>query len=413
MTITMHNARIPTIPEMTALANAGDHLSFTATNRQEAYAWIEHILTGTRYRNLRKKHRTHVRRYIRTMTGYSSAQLTRLISQWNTAGRLRIKDYRRHSFPRRYTDHDIVLLARVDEAHSCLAGPATSKILKDEYQLFHNPEYERLSRISPAHIYNLREKTLYRSSIRTYTKTQAVQRNIGERRKPDPSGKPGFLRVDSVHAGDSHDGDKGVYYINLVDEVLQWEMVLCVERLSERYLKPALQTALALLPFVVHNIHADNGSEYINQWVAELLDDLRVGLTKSRPRRSNDNALAETKNGSIVRKHLGYAHIAAHHAPRIHAWCLRYLNPYLNYHRPCGFPKEVIMNKHGKTKTVYPKEMYVTPYEKLKSLPKASRYLKTGLTFERLDKQAYAESHTAFAFQMNQAKYALLKTINP
>lgn len=317
------------------------------------------------------------------------------------------------SFSRQYTDHDVVVLTTTDDAHGRLSGPATRKILADEYHLFGNKEYERLADISPAHIYNLRGRHLYRASSLVYTKTQATQRNIGERKKPQPEGRPGFLRVDSVHAGDATNGDKGVYYINLVDEVIQWEAVLCVQTICERHLKPVLQTALALAPFVVLGVHADNGSEYINQWVARLLNKINAELTKSRPRHSNDNALAETKNGSVVRKHLGYNHISAHHAQIINAWCLRWLNPYLNFHRPSGYPEKVVVNKYGKTRTRYPKENYLTPYQKLKSLPNGEQYLKTGLTFELLDQQAYAYGHTEFAARKNKAKTALFKKINP
>lgn len=409
----MNNARTVTIPEMKQLLKATAVLAFSATNTREAYQWVEQILRSTGYRHARKKDKGTVRQYIETMTGYSDAQLDRLIARWKKTGHIRLKEYRRNCFSRKYTDHDIVVLATVDDAHGRLSGPATKKILQDEYEVFSQKEYQRLATISSAHIYNLRDMHLYRTSSHTFTKTQAVQRNIGERRKPRPDGKPGYIRIDSVHAGDSIDGEKGVYYINLVDEVTQWEFVICVEGISERYMKPALQTALALIPFVVHSIHADNGSEYINQWVAKLLEKIRSGLTKSRSRHSNDNALVESKNGSIIRKQFGYAYIQSHHAPLIHAWCLAYFNPYLNYHRPCGFPKEVIVNKYGKIKKRYPQEGYAIPYEKLKSLPDAAEYLKRGITFEKLDKSAYAESHTAFATRMNKAKQALFKTINP
>jgi transposase InsO family protein len=273
-------------------------------------------------------------------------------------------------------------------------------------------EYQRLANISSAHIYNLRGKQLYRTTTTHYTRTQAVQRNIGERRKPQPNGEPGFLRVDSVHAGHSKNGNKGVYWVNLVDEVTQWEVVICVQTLCERHLKAVLQMALVFIPFAVQGVHADNGSEYINQWVARLLNKINAELTKTRPYHSNDNALVETKNGSIVRKHLGHSHIPQHHAQNINAWCIRYLMSYLNFHRPCGFPKEVIVGKYGKKKKKYPKENYLTPYEKLKSLPNAKQYLTRGLTFAHLDKQAYAVSHTAFARQMNRAKQALFKKIN-
>jgi hypothetical protein len=69
---------------------------------------------------------------------------------------------------------------------------------------------------------------------------------------------------------------------------------------------------------LILGFHADNSSEYINHRVASLLEKLRIELTKSRARQSNDNALVESKNGSIVRKHLGYAHIASRFGYRAH-----------------------------------------------------------------------------------------------
>jgi transposase InsO family protein len=407
------SARTPTIPEIKHLLTATKLLSFKANSKAEAYQWIEEFLRATCYWRLSKKERGVVKQYIRKMTGYSRTQTTELIGRSKRNGHVKLKQYHRHSFARTYTDHDVVVLAETDDAHDRLSAPATVKIMTDEYQLFGDREYERLSKISPAHIYNLRGKHLYRATTTTYTKTQAVARNIGERRKPEPSGQPGFLRVDSVHGGDSVSGDKGVYYVNLVDEVTQWEVVVCVQTLCERHLKYVLQMALVLIPFKVLGIHADNGSEYINHWVARLCEKIRAELTKTRPRHSNDNALVETKNGSVIRKHLGYNYIPKHHAEDINAWCLRWLMPYLNFHRPCGFAKEVMVGKHGKVKKKYPKENYLTPYQKLKSLLNSQEYLTRGHTFAKLDKQGYAKSHTQFARQMNQAKLVLFKKINP
>ena len=96
-----------------------------------------------------------------------------------------------------------------------------------------------------------------------YQKTHPVKVNIGIRKKPAPYGKPGYLRVDSVHQGDL-DKEKGVYHINLVDEVTQWEIVGCVEGISEHFLAPLLEVLLKLFPFKILGFHSDNGSEYIN-----------------------------------------------------------------------------------------------------------------------------------------------------
>ncbi|MBI4370479.1 MAG: DDE-type integrase/transposase/recombinase [Elusimicrobia bacterium] len=123
-------------------------------------------------------------------------------------------------------------------------------------------------------------------------------------------GRPGWIRVDTVHQGDL-DGHKGVYHINMVDSVLQWEIVVCVEKISERYLAPVLEEALGMFPFVIAGFHSDNGSEFINDVVAKLLNKLLIEQTKSRSGRSSDNALVEGKNGSVIRKHMGYWHSSA------------------------------------------------------------------------------------------------------
>ena len=68
--------------------------------------------------------------------------------------------------------------------------------------------------------------------------------------------------------------------------------------------------------------HVDNGSKYINHKVARVLDKLAAEFTKSHPRHSNDNGLAETKNGAIMRKHLGYSHIPQRFSAEINAFCM-------------------------------------------------------------------------------------------
>jgi transposase InsO family protein len=186
-----------------------------------------------------------------------------------------------------------------------------------------------------------------------------------------------------------------------VDEVTQWEVVVCVQGISEQFMIPALTAAMDLFPFVMLNFHADNGSEYINQKVADLLQRMLVKLTKSRPYHSGDNGLAETKNGSIIRKALGWIHIprTANNVTAINRWYAAWFVPYLNFHRPCAFRVTTIDDK-GKRTHKYPKDQYMMPYEKLKSLPNAEQYLKPGITFELLDLQAYAFSDTQWAESM-------------
>ena len=264
-----------------------------------------------------------------------------------------------------------------------------------------------MAEISVAHLYNLRRSPGYRKLAAKWEPTRPTATSIGERRKPDPQGQPGFLRIDTVHQGDWN-GAKGVYHINAVDAVTQWQVVGCVERISEQHLLPVLEAILHQFPFRIRGFHSDNGSEYINHEVDQLLKGLLIDFTKSRANRSQDNALVEGKNGAIVRKHMGYGHIAAEHAEAVHKFHTAHLNPYLNFHRPCGFAT-VRLDARGKRQRQYKQEDYATPYEKWKSLPEAEKYLKAGLSFARLDEVAQQMSDTEWARKMSAARGALLR----
>ena len=315
--------------------------------------------------------------------------------------------YRRRRFARLYTGEDIVLLANVDEAHDTLSGPATKKLCQRACYNFNDTRYQRLAGISVAHLYRLRGSRAYRERRIKYQVTRPAKVSIGERRKPQPMGRPGYLRIDTVHQGDQ-DGVKGVYHINAVDEVTQWEVVAAVEQINEAFLIPVLKAMLEQFPFRILGFHSDNGSEFINHLVAQLLQKLLIEQTKSRPRHSNDNGLAETKNGAVVRKHMGYAHIAAPHAAAIVAFYQEHFNPYLNFHRPCGVP-ELVVNAKGKEKRVY--RWYATPWEILRQLPDVAKYLKAELTIAQLDQLAQAKSDTQAAAEMQEAKGKLLGRI--
>jgi transposase InsO family protein len=301
---------------------------------EERYRHIEAVLRRFGYGSLKRAEKAVVLRYLERTTGYSRQQMTRLVTQYRETGRLK-KSWRApaHGFVRRFTEADVALLAETDSLHNTLSGPATVHLMQRALERYGDTRYTQLSTISVSHLYNLRQRRGYTERRRVFTKTRPTGIPIGERRAPAPDGRPGFIRIDSVHQGDQ-DGVKGVYHINAVDCVTQWELVATCEKISEAYLLPVIETLLAGFPFRILGFHADNGSEYINHKVARLLDKLSAEFTKSRPRHSNDNGLAETKNGAVIRKHLGYAHIPQHNATQVNAWCAEFLNPYLNYHRP-------------------------------------------------------------------------------
>jgi hypothetical protein len=195
-----------------------------------------------------------------------------------------------------------------------------------------------------------------------------------------------------------------VYHINAVDEVTQWQVVGAAAQISEAWLLPVLEGLMEQFPFRIRGFHSDNGSEFINHTVAKLLNKLLAEQTKSRPRRCNDNALAEGKNGAVVRKHMGYGHIEARHAEAINDFYREYFNPYLNFHRPCGVP-EVVTGAKGKQRRIY--RWYATPWEILRQLPDMARHLKADLTVEELNRKAGTASDTAVARRMQQEKQKL------
>lgn len=389
--------------QIQAFLEATDEVGFQGKNRAEVYGWVNQTLRTQGYGELKRSARGLIRRYLEKVTGLSRAQVTRLITMYQEGEEVKPKPYRRHRFPQQYTRADIDLLAGIDGAHQTLSGPATQKLLQRAYYDYHDAQYQRLARLSVAQLYRLRRSRRYREQRITYQATRPTPVSIGERRRPEPKGRPGYIRVDTVHQGDM-DGVKGVYHINAVDEVTQWQVVGATAQISEAYLLPILEAMLKQFPFRIRGFHSDNGSEFINHTVARLLNKLLIEQTKSRPRHSNDNGLAESKNGAVVRKHMGYTHIEAPHAAAIEAFYEQHFNPYLNYHRPCGVPERLV-NAKGKEKRVY--RWYATPWEILRQTPGLAGYLRPEITAADLEQQASAQSDTAAAEQMQAAKQKL------
>src|SRR5487761_2367445 len=401
MVIHMNDGQLRTLAQLQAFLDGTMAVDF-AVAAEERYRFIGRTVRRFRCRRLRRAQKTVVLRFLERVSGYSRQQLTRLVKRGAERPALE-KRYRgsRTSFSSLYTLADVLLLAHTDSLHGTLSGPATKKLMERAVRLFGDARYERLAAISVAHLYNLRKRPGYQRQRVVWTKTRPVTIPIGTRRAPAPNDRPGYLRVDSVHQGDQ-DGLKGVYHINAVGSC---------ERISEAYLIPVLEAMIASFPFIIRGFHSDNGSEYINRHVAEMLNKLLIEEhTKSRSRHSNDNAQAESKNGSIVRKHLGYSHIPQRFACVVNEFCRDHLNPYVNFHRPCLFA-ETITDPKGRQRKRYPYKQMMTPYEKLKSLPNAAQFLKPGICFEHLDALAASISDNEAAERLNAARASLFKTI--
>jgi hypothetical protein len=388
------------------LAGAGE-VRFAGQGRREIYDWTERTLVRFAYAELGKPEKGLVRRYIARLTGLSRAQVTRLITSYTASGRVKAALYQRRKFPTRYTKADVDLLAYVDRSHGNLSGPATKRILEREHHEYGQAAFERLAKISVAQIYRFRNSESYRKRNTSYQPTRPTPIPIGERRKPRPEGRPGYLRIDTVHQGD-RDGIKGLYHINAVDEVTQWEIVAATPQISEIWLIPVLEQLLEQFPFVIRGFHSDNGSEFINYTVAQLLEKLLIEQTKSRAHRSGDNGLVESKNGAVVRKHLGFGHIGAQHAEQTNQFHRRYLNPYLNFHRPCAVA-QIVEEPNGKRRRIYPR--WATPFEIFGQTVECEKSLKPGVSLGLLQQFAEQQSDTEAAIAMQEAKKKLLARV--
>ena len=403
----MDDTEAKSLEQIRAFLAGSDPVQFAGQQREEVYGWVEKTLVRHQYASLDRPGKGLVRRYLGRMTGFSRAQVTRLITGYRRTGRVKAVAYQRTKFVTRYTATDVNLLAYVDKAHGNLSGPATKRVLEREYGEYGQTAYQRLSGISVAHLYRLRNSAAYRKRNTSYQPTRPTPIPIGERRKPQPHGAPGYLRIDTVHQGDQ-DGRKGLYHINAVDQVTQWEIVAATPQISEWWLLPVLVAMLGQFPFMIRGFHSDNGSEFINYNVARLLGKLLIQQTKSRAHHCGDNGLVESKNGAIIRKHIGFGYIDAQYAEAVDLFHRQHLNPYVNFHRPCAVPK-IITEANGKRRRVYLR--WATPWELFQEAPHCESYLRPGVTLAELAGFVRVQSDTEAALGMQRAKRQLLARV--
>lgn len=369
-------------------------------DKNKLYKFIKEIRPYN-YKRLPFKQKTEIVTMIMNASGYSRIQVKRLLNSNLT---LKYKDSGTR-FKAKYTQDDINLLAELDRNTNYVSGFALQKIIKRQYEVFKDERFKNLSSISNGSIYKFRLK--YRNK---YKHTIHSTTNIGERRKPVNLNLPGYIRVDTVHGGDK-DNVKGVYYINLVDEVTQYEYLCCVPEISERYLKSKWEQLLSMFPFPILNFHSDNGSEFINYVVRDILNRLNITQTKSRPRHSNDNGLVECKNGWVIRKHFGYIHREKESAPVIDEYIDKYFNYYLNYHRVCAYPHKEVL-KSGKVILRYPSKNYMTPFDKLKEIDTNKQYLKDGVTYGDLEMLSKKYDTLSYTKLMNKEYLKMINSIS-
>ncbi len=417
MVVNMGESKQSTIAQFEAFLGASDQVAFTAhAGDTERYADISRVLRRFDYSRRNKRERGVLLAYLRHTSGYSRSQLTRLVRQWEGNRLAPVPLAKRYGVPAApFCTQVHTWRCRVARGD----GPRQRRRVRPGHRASACARLRRLWRcalratgtLSVSHLYKLRKSAGYHAQRVSFTKTRPVCNPIGVRRAPRPLGRAGFVRIDTVHQGDL-DGIKEVYHITCVDAVSQWQVQACVQGISEAFLLPVLFLVMAQFPFEIEGFHSDNGSEYVNGKVALMLEKLRIEQTKSRSRHSNDNALAKSKNASVVRKHMPYSHIPQKYAQPINAFYQKTFNPWLNLHRPCLFATEIISTK-GKVIKSYSNKDVKTPLACLAQLnEKGLVRFKTGITLHDLKKQASAETDLVAAQSMQQAKIDLFALFN-
>lgn len=133
------------------------------------------------------------------MTGYSRQQITRLIKCYVKTGKVSWEPCRSNGFKKKYTATDITLLTQMDERHDTPCDHAVKKGVSEPTMCLAIIAMPNLAELSVSHLYNLRASDSYKRQRQTFTKTQYRKIPIGERKKPQPEGKPGYIRIDTVH----------------------------------------------------------------------------------------------------------------------------------------------------------------------------------------------------------------------
>ena len=223
MKVIMDDMRFIDVKQLKTFLQGSQKVSLRVTTQSEKYACIQKTIRRLEYGKLKRSEKRTVIAYLKKLTGYKRSQLLSLI-QRALVGELVKKEYERKAAYRLYTREDIKLLEETDKLHLRLNRMATTEILRREKEVFNHEKFCRLSTISPSHIDNLRKTIVYKTNWVNGTKPTVVA--IGVTKKPEANNAPGSLRIDTCHQRD-------VYHIHAIDEITQWEIVICVPRISE------------------------------------------------------------------------------------------------------------------------------------------------------------------------------------
>jgi len=196
--------------------------------------------------------------------------------------------------------------------------------------------------------------------------------------------RPGFLEGDLVaHCGAN---TKGQYLntLTMTDIATGWTELAALPTKNGTDTLQAIVRVKHLLPFTLLGFDSDNGGEFINENMVDWCEMHKITFTRSREYRKNDQAHVEEKNGSIVRRFIGYERYEGELSWRILDSLYRLLRLYVNFFQPCM----KLISKERDGARVYKKyDRALTPYQRVLNSDFIPRHIKTSLQekYESLD----------------------------
>ena len=206
----------------------------THVDRDGAYALIAAALERVLYPRLGKADKGTVLSFLEKATGLSRAQIE--------SSREAASSDRPHPGPQEKAPgkalHAPLHVRRYPAPRRCRRGLRSTlrtRHQRDPQAQSRDPRRRTLPSarldLQRPHLQPEKDPLLPRRGRRTFHQTRSTPVRIGQRRKSTPDGRPGHLRVDTVHLGD-REGKKGIYVINVVDEVTQFQHLGAVPRES-------------------------------------------------------------------------------------------------------------------------------------------------------------------------------------
>lgn len=214
--------------------------------------------------------------------------------------------------------------------------------------------------------------------------------------------QPGFAEVDLVgHDGGSTTGDY-CQTLDLTDVATTWTETMAVRNKAQTWVFEALKKLRKNLPFPLLGLDSDNGSEFINNYLAAYCERERLTFTRSRPYRKNDNCFVEQKNYSVVRRAVGYQRYDTDAQLELLNELYATLRLYTNFFQPTMKLQSKVRVGSKITKRY---DRAQTPYQRVLAAPQVSEANKTALRrkYETLNPAALKR-------KLNRLQERLLKT---